>query len=455
MVDFANQTLRKFTPQQRARQAAINAQNALFEKLNREELKRRDHPIKAIANAYNVTTGEWDATTPDGGTVAARSLSNANIKGKSLPVQRFQGSAQSAINERPTDANFGEVYSALEETANNLTNLMGIQYGTGDPNNETVAGILDVTPRNSQDSFYDTNTGLLWRWDTDVDGDPPDPSWKIVFSAGLSSSSVNPNDVTNGFDGLHDGDTHYQNDVGTLWRWDADLESDPPSPVWVPVWQLYQDFTGTPAATVYIDGAIAINDSNTIYTGTVADGWTEFSGGGGGFDGVILYNSALDQGISYSKDAFGISFAGWSEEVDTGAYFDAATNASRFFLPSAGLYRVSFQATVETANELDAITYWRVEAELKNGATLEDWVAADASLTIASTDGSNFLDKPNRTNELNLNLSRIVKCLGTGRHIQIAVAQYSAFEDGGSISDAGALSLGNEYSASFSVEKLN
>ena len=84
--------------------------------------------------------------------------------------------------------------------------------------------------------------------------------------------------------GRFDQDVGYDIASGTIFYWDNSVLE------WVPFSQLWQGFAGTPAATVYIDGAIAINDSNKIYTGTVADGWTEFSGGGGGVSLVYYIN---------------------------------------------------------------------------------------------------------------------------------------------------------------------
>jgi len=394
MIDFANQTLRKFTPQQRARQAAINAQNALFEKLNREELKRRDQPIKAIANAYNVTTGEWEATTPDGGTVAARSLSNANIKGKSLPVQRFQGSAQSAINERPTDANFGEVYSTLEETANNLTNLMGIQYGTGDPNNETVTGILDFTPRNSQDSFYDT-------------------------------------------------------DSGTLYRWDADTTA------WIPVEQLWQNFAGTPAATVYIDGAIAINDSNTIYTGTVADGWTEFSAGGGGFDGVILqgfaYTGFLTAVTAHQTDFDAMGFA---EQVDTANYWSSG-DPTKIYFPSAGLYKVTLAAGHQVNSNVGGVTHWCFEFRTyttgNTGGSFEATYPINSLITFPTYALASVLIRPHSGTYQPFSGSVWIDVGPTITHMELYTIQSNADEAGLDVD--GNLAWGKDH-AGLSVEKF-
>lgn len=48
----------------------------------------------------------------------------------------------------------------------------------------------------------------------------------------------------------------------------------------------------------------------------------------------------------------------------------------------------------------------------------------------------------------------MIKCSGTGRKVEIAIAQYSEYESGGSVIEGGDLSLGNNYSASFSIEKL-
>jgi hypothetical protein len=79
----------------------------------------------------------------------------------------------------------------------------------------------------------------------------------------------------------YDADIFYDTDGGTFWRWFSDSESDPAEPEWVVVNQLLQGFSGVPAATVYIDGALAVNDSGTAYTGTISGGWSELSGGGG------------------------------------------------------------------------------------------------------------------------------------------------------------------------------
>ncbi|HMA77878.1 MAG TPA: hypothetical protein VKP88_01935, partial [Candidatus Paceibacterota bacterium] len=210
-----------------------------------------------------------------------------------------------------------------------LTNLMGIQYGNGDPNNETVAGILDLTPRNSQDSFYDINSGTLYRWDNDVD-------------------------------------------------------SDPPAPEWVPVDQVYQGFTGDPndqggsAIPVYVEGAIAVNDSNTIYTGTVADGWTEFSGGGGGASKVILDCQFCLQSLAHNSTSAPVDFTditldGVLEVKDTDSYW-SSSDPTKFFLPNPGnLYKVTLHTGVDVANGVSEFTQWQFRFEAIDGSSGSDF----------------------------------------------------------------------------------
>jgi hypothetical protein len=79
----------------------------------------------------------------------------------------------------------------------------------------------------------------------------------------------------------YDADTFYDTDSGTFWRWFSDSESDPALPEWVVINQLLQGFTGDPndqggsPIPVYVDGAKAIRDDGTEFTGAVSgDTWT-------------------------------------------------------------------------------------------------------------------------------------------------------------------------------------
>jgi hypothetical protein len=114
----------------------------------------------------------------------------------------------------------------LTERVDKAVTTIPMQVGTGDPNNETTPGTLDVLPRYDADVFYDT-------------------------------------------------------DSGTFWRWFSDSESDPAEPEWVVVNQLLQGFTGDPndqggsPIPVYVDGAKAIRDDGTEFTGAITgDTWT-------------------------------------------------------------------------------------------------------------------------------------------------------------------------------------
>lgn len=294
----------KLTPRQKAMQAAINSQNAYQSRLAEQERLSRQEPIKAIATSYDIDLGEWQATTPDGGSIAVASLSNANLKGRPLPVQRFAGSQESAINQRPTDADLTVVYDQLESVSQILLSRMAVQIGTGDPNNETVAGIKDVIFRYANDTFYSTDTGTLFYWDADAS----------------------------------------------------------PAPTWAPIYQIHQSFTGTPTATVYKDGAIAINDTGTIYTGTVSGGWTELSGGGGRGDlsRIIPNFSAFSNPASGGHLLTYFPPAGSAIGDPIGIYDSG--NTDRLLFPSAGAYEIVYRFTVNYPDipDYDNFGRWQV-----------------------------------------------------------------------------------------------
>ncbi|MGD1943202.1 MAG: hypothetical protein ACFB0G_18045 [Leptolyngbyaceae cyanobacterium] len=147
-----------------------------------------------------------------------------------VPVQRSGDSQISDINAPPSDADLGALIEQIDVLSQALVSLMGANIGTGDPNNETVSGVLDVPFRYPNDLYFDEASG-------------------------------------------------------TLFRYNSDLEATTPDPKWVPLIQVKQGFTddpndqGSSAVPVYLDGAIAATSSGAIYTGDLATGdWTLASG---------------------------------------------------------------------------------------------------------------------------------------------------------------------------------
>ena len=214
------------------------ADNLIFQNLAKAQALRRKQEadqaraqrqpeVTGRATEYDVTTGDWKLALANGGSLRAQLNSNGQPLGR-VPIQRNPDSQVSTITTPPTAASLSDLISSIDALSRSLVELMGLKVGSSDPNNETVTDILDVPPDYPNQLYWEDASGTLWRYDTEA----PDPKWSPLF-------------------------------------------------------QLYQNFTGDPndqggnAIPVRIDGAIAVTNDK-IYTGTVADGWSEFGGGGGG-----------------------------------------------------------------------------------------------------------------------------------------------------------------------------
>jgi hypothetical protein len=186
---------------------------------------QRTAEVTGRATDYDVETGDWKLALNTGGTLRAQLNSNGQPLGR-VPIQRNPDSQVSTITAPPTEANFSDLITNIDTLSRNLVGIMGLQVGEGDPNNEASAGILDVQPRYPNDLYWDEASG-------------------------------------------------------TLFRFDLDSEAETPAPAWVPLFQLLQGFTGNPndqggtPIPVYVDGAKAIRDDGTEFTGAITGGtWT-------------------------------------------------------------------------------------------------------------------------------------------------------------------------------------
>lgn len=223
--------------------------------------------------------------------------------GKGDPVQLNGG----LVSATPSNGgNSTELQSQIKAQAETLAkiakNLPG-QIGEGDPNTEATPGTKDVLPRYPDDTYYDESSG-------------------------------------------------------TLFVWDSDQESDPADPRWVPRHQLFQGFTGDPndqsgsAVPVYLDGAIAVS-GNKIYIGSVANGWSEFSSGGGGVQVSYLLS------FTFANPPGGVvamQFAAAS--FDNAGVFDASNN-TRISLGS-GVYEIQLrlEANFPGLSDPDYVGRW-------------------------------------------------------------------------------------------------
>ncbi|MEO1208611.1 MAG: hypothetical protein AAFX78_03630 [Cyanobacteria bacterium J06638_20] len=256
------------------------------------------------------------------------------------PVQVKDG----LVSATPRMGNTGELRNQIKAQAETITtvakNLPG-QYGNGDPNTETTPGTKDVLPRYPNDTYYDKDAGTLFIWDTDSEAETPDPKWVPLFEAGLRNGFGPPTPSEDDLTGYYDGQLYYDAGTGSLWRWDADLSTDPSAPSWVCVAQSWNLGSGTPAdSSAFIDGAIAVS-GDKIYIGSVANGWSEFSGGGGGVQSSYLVLGSFTNPSSGSV-ALSASFAFFDE---VGVY-DSNDN-TKIFLPSAGVYEIQLRVQVK------------------------------------------------------------------------------------------------------------
>ena len=115
------------TARQRAIIAAEQAKSAAAMDAAKKEETARNADITVVATSYDATTGDWVASTPDGGTVRAQSLTNGSLSGLRLPLQRFSGSQTARINAPPTDADSGWVVSEMESSQRDMYQLLGVE----------------------------------------------------------------------------------------------------------------------------------------------------------------------------------------------------------------------------------------------------------------------------------------------------------------------------------------
>ena len=119
------------TARQRSIIAAEKAKSAAAVDAAKKETDARDADITVVATSYDAVTGDWVASTPDGGTVRAQSLTNGSLSGLRLPLQRFPGSQTARINAPPTDADSGWVVSEIESSQRDMFGLLGRDKTTG------------------------------------------------------------------------------------------------------------------------------------------------------------------------------------------------------------------------------------------------------------------------------------------------------------------------------------
>lgn len=251
-----------------------------------ERAARTDAPTGTVGS-YDTTTGDWVVTLPSGGTVRAQLNSNAQPTGR-VPVQRNADSQVSAIASPPTEANFATLIEQIDTLSRQLVSLMGPNVASGDPNNQTIPGILDIPSRYPNDLYFDADSGTLWRYDTD-------------------SAAATPN------------------------------------PQWVPLFQLLQNSDKPPTATIYIDGAIAVATDGTVYTGTVSGGWSELSGGTAAPVSRLLllttFGAYITNVASFTTTTVDLNSWGLFEIQDTDNFWSVA-QPQRIYFPATGIYQI-------------------------------------------------------------------------------------------------------------------
>ena len=147
------------TARQRAIIAAEKAKSAAAMDAAKKEESARNADITVVATSYDATTGDWVASTPDGGTVRAQSLTNGSLSGLRLPLQRFSGSQTARINAPPTDADSGWVVTEMESMQRDIVSILPPQLQDIDP---------DDVGRFPRDVWVNRVTQSAFVWDADT-----------------------------------------------------------------------------------------------------------------------------------------------------------------------------------------------------------------------------------------------------------------------------------------------
>lgn len=254
---------------QRLRQLRQDRSRAVFESRVRSDVKIR---VTRRRPKYN-TDGR---ITRPGGT-PERTRGNLANTGQRAGQTVSESGGEVLGQARAGNGRVVAELKALQKQIIAITDSVPTRIIEGDPNSQNP----ELLPQYLDDIAYSRDTGVWYRWDTDEDAEEPAPQWVELFATGLRTGEGDPNDVANDppILGFHESDFYFDQESGTLFRWNADLSSDPPSPQWEPLQQLLQGFTGDPndqggsAIPIYVDGAIAIRDDGTKFHGSIGGSW--------------------------------------------------------------------------------------------------------------------------------------------------------------------------------------
>ncbi|MEM6432536.1 MAG: hypothetical protein AAF773_01565 [Cyanobacteria bacterium P01_D01_bin.115] len=290
--------------------------------------------------------------------------------GKGDPVQLNGGLVSATPSGGGNSTELQSQIKAQAETLAKTIKALPGQIGEGDPNTETTPGTKDVLPRYPGDFYFQASKGVTYAWDSDQEAQEPDPRWVPLFVAGLRNGNSPPTPSGDNLIGYYDGELYYDAGTGALWRWDADPSTDPPSPSWVCVAQSWNLGSGTPAdESVFIDGAIAVS-GDKIYTGSVANGWSELSAGGGGIQTSYLLVRTLS---NPSSGAVAMQFQAFSGVTFDQIGANDGNDDEKILLPSAGVYEIQVKLSASCPGIIDN-TYtgtWAFSCNLYNASGIQ------------------------------------------------------------------------------------
>ena len=199
------------TARQRAIIAAEKAKSAAAMDAAKKEETARNADITVVATSYDATTGDWVASTPDGGTVRAQSLTNGSLSGLRLPLQRFPGSQTARINAPPTDADIGWVVAELEAIQRDMVQVLAVQVQDRDPE-----GVADA--RYPGDKWLNNTSNSLFIWDAE------NQNWALISGGEILVLDAPPAEPPDGSNALA-----FVRDPKETYVWDADAAT----PAWL------------------------------------------------------------------------------------------------------------------------------------------------------------------------------------------------------------------------------
>lgn len=426
--------------QQVLMQAQAAKQRRKIAEANREK-QAREAPVTVTKESYDAVIGEWLMRTPDGGTLRTRLNTNGAPIGR-MALNRVATAQTSEVNNKPSETDMAWLLTEMEVLSQQMINLMGPQLAEGDPNAEDTPGVPNAIARYRNDTYYDLTSGTFFRFDLDESGAPPDPKWVPQFQL-FQGFTGDPNDQGGTPISIYIEGAIAVNDEGLLWV------GETTTPQWNPLPSGVLSLTTDPttAGTPVQDNLLVIDKStgDQYYADDSSPQvWVKQPTGGGGGTACYLETDYAEASIAHNTftlidwASFGFSDP-YAEVRDDANFYDAAGNSDRLSISAAGLLKIKLYATVQVVGGTGNLTHWAARLRVLNSSGFEQSVHFYQMTFIGGIvepTGRNFVSQ-----EFTFTFQA-----DAGDYVEISVTQTNSFSI--------ALNFGDGFNSSVLIEKV-